>query len=697
MIEESGLKQRPRRDDYNSIHRALLTGLLSNVAFRTDTNEYTVAGGNKVFLWPGSGVLAKKPKWIVAAELVETTKRYLRTAARIDPGWIEPLAAHLVSRSYSEPHWEPSRNAAVAFEKVSLFGLTIVPRRNVPYGPIDPAKSRELFLQHGLVEGAFETSGEFFRFNRELLEEVESLQTKTRQPGYLRGEEARFEFYDQRIPADVYDGPRFEKWRRVAEQENPRLLYMTRSDLIEEQEAEVAAADFPDTLSIRQMQLPLEYRFEPGSAGDGVTLTVPKEGLNQLDVNRLGWLVPGLLEEKIVALIKSLPKDLRRRFVPATDTAKEILKQIRFGEGAFPVVVAKALSEFAGERIPAEQFQQVGLPSHLQMNIRVVDDAGEALTTGRDVSEIRRQLGMEAAQSFAAASPAEWNRDELTAWDFGNLPAQIELERGGVLLKGFPALIDRGEAVSLRLLDSPEAAARETRAGVRRLFVRSVPRELKAQVNWLPNLDQILLHAATLSDFKNLKPQLGELIADRAFFADERLPRTAAEFTQRAAAAKGRIGLAVQDVGTLLLPLMQAYHQARLAVERTQTPLWKPVLDDLRTQLAQLTAPGFLTSTPWAWLLHYPRFFRAIPLRLQKLAGPGFARDQSRQADVAARWARYVERLQQQQSQGILDPELALYRWMLEEYRVSLFAQELGTSLAVSDKRLDKQWAKVSP
>jgi ATP-dependent helicase HrpA len=719
-VEQAGLKQRARRaggvnppinatksknatdaditpDQYAAIHRALLTGLLSNIAYRPDGFEYTGAGGGKFHLWPGSATFSKKPKWIVAAELVETSRRYLRTVARINPNWIEPLAQHLVNRSYSEPHWDAAGASAVAYEKVSLFGLTIVPRRTVRYGPIDPAKSRELLIQHGLVEGDIELKGkvEFLDHNRRLLEELEALQAKSRQHDFLLGEEARYDFYDRRLPADAYDGPRLQKWRKTAERDNPRVLFMEKSDLLQEKAGDIDAGDFPDILPINQMRLPLEYHLEPGTDQDGITLTVPKEGLNQVDPHRLGWLVPGLLEQKIVAMIKSLPKAIRRAFVPAPETAKLVLQQIRFGEGDFNQAVARALSKIAGEPIPVEEFQLDRLPSHLRMNVRVIDGGGQALASGRDIEAIRRQMGAEASASFSALDTGAWNRDGITAWDFGDLPPHVNIERGGLTLKGYPALIDKGNSVSLRLLDSAQQALRETRAGQRRLFLISEKRHLKSQVDWLPKLDRLTLQAAAINGF-DLKRQTAELIADRALFAGGVISRTEAEFAANSKLGKQRISIAVQDVTALVVPIVEGQFEVRQALNKAKAPLLQFAVADLREQLKNLLGPTFLTSTPWDCLRQFPRYFRAMLFRLDKLAASP-ARDRQHQEDVHRRWHAYVQRAADHGQQGIHDAQLEYYRWLLEEYRVSLFAQKLGTAVPISPKRLDEQWAKARP
>ncbi len=695
LADEAGLKPRRRKDEYAPVHRAILTGLLSNLAFRSETYEYTTAGSGKAYLWPGSALFSKKPSWVMAAEVVETTRRYLRTCAKVDPDWIEPMADHLVKRSYHEAHWSRASSSAVAYEKVTLFGLTVVPRRRVAYGPIQPAHARELLIQHGLVEGELGMEADFLTHNQRLLEEMHRLQAKLRRNDLVLGEWSRYEFYDDRIPADVYDGPRLKKWLRNAERDNPRILYMSESDLIGEPVDESAAGQFPDAISLEGNEHPLDYRFEPGTEEDGVSLTVPLEAVGGLDRDRLGWLVPGLLESKVVALIKSLPKPIRRKLVPARDTAKRVLGQLRFGEGSLLSSLAAELTRIAGERVPPDAFEEEKLLGELRMNVRVVEAGGRTLAAGRELGEIRRKLGVELSDRFAELRDSRWCRDGIVAWDFDELPEQIDVEHNGVALKAFPALVDRGDSVSLRLMESSERAGRQTRHGLRRLFLLSAKRDLQAQVNWLPSLDQMLLHAASIPGF-DLKRQLAELIADRAFLADEAATaRSRGEFDRRLASGRKRIGPAVQEVAKLAGPLFEAYHQARLDLQQLTASQWQYAVEDIQGQLDGLVGPSFLTSTPWPWLRHYPRYFRAIIARLDKLRSGGLRRDRHNCEQIAARRQAYLDRARKHQDMCIVDPELTHYRWMLEEYRVSLFAQQLGTSLPVSAKRLDRQWAKI--
>jgi ATP-dependent helicase HrpA len=694
LATEAGLKRSPRRDDFDAVHRAILPGLLANLAFRTGTYEYTVAGGNTAYLWPGSGLFNERPGWVVAAEIVETTKRYLRCCARIDPRWIEPVAKHLVKRSYSDPHWDRASGSTMAFETVSLFGLVVVPRRRVAYGPVNPSHARELFIQHGLVEGQLDASAAFLQHNRQLVEEMEKLQAKLRRSDLLLGEWSRYEFYDERLPADVYDAARLKSWLQGTQRKNPRALFMSQADVVRQPVDDQSARHFPDAIQVGGNELSLEYRHEPGAEEDGLTVRVSLDEVQGLEPQHLDWLVPGLLEPKIVSLIKSLPKPVRRNLVPAPDTARAVLGEIPFGEGCLLDRLAVVLSRIAGEPITAESFQPDKLPRELRMNVRVEGTDGTTLAEGRDLGAIRRDLGAKISASFARLDDPRWTRDNLVAWDFDELPESVDVLREGVRLRGFPALIDRRESVSLRLVESADRAREESRHGLRRLYVLAAKRDIDAQVAWLPELKKVLLHAAAIPGL-DVKRQLADLIADRAFMAGQPVPRAKAAFRQAVAEGRKRIAPAVQDVVFLAPRLLEAYHEAQLAAEQTTAAVWQYAVDDVRAQLAGLVGPEFFTSTPWRWLQHYPRYFRAVAMRLDKLRGGSLARDQRNCREVAERTQASRDRAEQHRQTGIFDPQLVEYRWMLEEFRVSLFAQELGTAIPVSAKRLDRQWAKV--
>lgn len=681
---------------YAAIHRSLLAGLLASIATKTDTSEYLAAGGNKFFLWPGSGTFGSRPKWIVAAELVETTKRYARTVAKIDEEWIEPLAMHLVSRSHSEPVWDRRSATVLASEKVALFGLTIIPRRRVRYAHIDPVAARKLFLQHALVEGDYDTKAPFFAHNARAREEAAKLAAKTRRRDMIVEDDAIYSFYQSRLPAEVVDGHSLDKWRKEMEGNNPQILKMNAEDILPV-ETDVEPADYPDKLEIDRLKLPLEYHFEPGAEQDGITVTIPREALPQLTPERTDWLVPGLMEEKVEALIRSLPKQVRRELGPAPQVAERVTSEIRFGQRPLLSSVAELLTKAAGVRITPDMFAADKLPPHLLLNVRVVDEKGKKLSEGRDIAALREQVGVKPEDAKPQAEEKAWHRDGLKSWDFDMLPQRLDVKRAGVTLTKYPALLDQGESVALRLLDSAAEAERETRGGVRRLFAIAENRELKAQVQWLPGLDKLKLWGAPLAKKRPITEQLMDLLADRALYGDglfAGIPRSRIDFEELVRARRKHIVPAVQEVTKIVLPLFETYHEVRLALETSRPAAWSYALDDIRDQLAILLPPNFLTNQPWEWLQHFPRYLKAISLRFKKLS-TALARDKTNYDLVAPRVKAWKERVARPFMSDAEQEQLTVYRWMLEELRVSLFAQELGTSIPVSPKKLHNQWEKV--
>ncbi len=696
LVEEAGFKLHKRRDDAASIHRALLTGFIGNIAMLTESGDFLASGNQRLLLWPGSGLVGKKPKWIVAAELVETTRRYLRCAARINPDWIEPLAGHLLKRTYSDPEWDPQNGGTMAFERVSLFGLSIVQRRRVNYSRIDPALCRKMMIEQGLVGGNWDLDLSFFLHNKALIDELEALQVRTRRSDLLVDDDVRIAFYDKRIPPDVSDGFRLRKWLSIVDRQHSKILHMSKDDLRREGARDVTNLEFPDRIAVEHLSLPLEYHLEPGKDEDGITLSVPKEALNQVSQARLGWLVPGLLEEKVIALIKSLPKETRRMFVPANETAKVVLSKLKFGDGDFEEQVAKLLSEQGRVSVRAADFNLDGLPNHLRMNVKVIDDKGEQLAAGRNLLDLHKQLGGIAAASFKKAGSQQWSRDKLTEWNFGELPAQVSFSSGGVQLIGYPSLIDQGDTVAMRLIDTPTKAALETRAGLRRLAALSLRKPLKYQLDNLPDLNQWTLWSAALGCTGTFQQDLMDLVVDRAFFPERgAYPRTEADFKARLQTARGNLGEATQDIIAVLRPFFTNYADVRACLNATKSPLMAYAVADVKAQLGGLSGPKFLTRTPWVWLQQYARYMDAILRRIKKLTSNGVPRDRASHEIVQRCVSRFQSRSAEHAARELFDPELDLYRWMLEELRVSLFAQELRTALPISETRLDKQWEKV--
>jgi ATP-dependent helicase HrpA len=696
LCSQAGFSVPPRRNDHECIHRALLAGFLSSVAFRGDQFEYRVAGGQKALLWPGSAAYQRRPKWIMASEVLETSRLYLRTVARINPRWIEPLAEHLVKRTHRDPQWDPTVGAAMVVESVSLFGLPVVRQRRVRLAALDPAHAREMFIEHALVRGGYQTRAKFLAHNRQLVEDLERLQRKVRRYGLLRGEHARFGFYDRRLPAEVVDAASFERWRRDAERQQPGLLFMSPRNLLTDTDVAQDTEAFPDAISIGPMRLPLDYCFEPGTEHDGITITVPKEGFHQLDARRLEWLVPGLVEEKVAALIKSLPKTVRRGLVPVPDTARRALGELHYPEGCLSTALAATLTRIAGATISPEAFRISQVPDHLRMRIRVVDASGRAVAVGRDLASVRKQLWADAQPTWGAIDDQRFNRHGITHWDFGDLPERVELTRGGMVLSGYPALIDAGTSVSLHLATTPEAATQQMRGGLRRLVLLAVAGEIEPHIEWLPGLNELVALGSEFGDRAFWKQRLIELVADRAFLEALPLPRTQQAFEECLASGRERTGLAVQDVAPLVTLILEGYSAARRELRQATSSQWLYAAADIDSQLRELFRSDFLIATTWPQLQCYPRYLRAIQHRLDRLTSGNVARDRELFEEIDARWPAYLDLAAQYEREGIFDAALVQYRWLLEEFRVSLFAQQLGTLMPVSAKRLDHLWAKLN-
>lgn len=718
MAESSGLKTTKRHDDPQAIHRAVLSGLLSNVAQKGETHEYRGAGGQTFVLWPGSALFKSKPKWIVAAELVETTRKFARTVAGIDPAVIERLADHLVKRTYSEPVWDRKAGSVMANEKVLLFGLPIVVQRRVRYGSIAPEAARPIFIDQALVHHEMDTTAPFHRHNVALKEELAGWQAKLRQSQIFASEEAQFEFFDKLLPPTVYDVPSLDKWRKQAEQAKPEVLFLRKEILLENPNASLRTDLFPDQIRIGTMNLRVEYDLAPGESHDGLTIFVPVEGAGQLSETRLAWLVPGMLEEKVAALIKSLPKDVRRYFVPVPETAAAVVPQLRFGEGDLLAQMASTLRQICGENVTAEMFELDRLPDYLRARIRLVDGAGKAVTEGRDLKALQRQATTVAGAAGASVQDDRWQKDGLKEWPAEILPQQVTIRRAGAEVPAFPMLIDQGGAVGLRLSLDKAVAERNTKRATVRLFAAAEHRKLKEQINWWPNRGELNLHSTTLPKADPLLPtpsaavgpeagpgagaaagfeyQLELRLAERALFLEGTAPRTQAEFAERCRKARGLIPVAVQDVQKLVLPLLKSFHEIRRTLDQVKAPLLVPLASEIRSQIEHLMAPGFLWLCPWPWLQQYPRYLKAISTRWERLIGGGFDRDKSLAAAVRTHVARYQDHLQRKSKSPDFDPWTDPFRWLLEEYRVSVFAQQVGTVIPVSEKRMNQAWVELT-
>ena len=686
----------PRKQD--AIHRALLAGLLGSVGARGEGSEYAGIRGKKFHLFPGSALFRQRPAWVMAAEVVETTKVYARTVGPVHPGWVERAAAHMVKRTHFDPHWRPDIGRVLAYEKVTLHGLSIVPRRKVHFGPIDPRASREIFIHHALVLGEYETDAAFLAHNRRLIEQVQTLEAKARRRDILVDHKAQFAFYDARVPQRIYSAREFEKWRRQVEKQNPRLLFMTRRDLMLHPALGVTEELYPDALTVDGATFPLEYRFEPAHRADGVTVTIPLAALNQLRDETFQWLVPGLRFDKFVALMRTLRRELRVKFVPVPEFASAAARDLKPSDGPLLEALALHLGKASGEIVRPHDFRPEGISEYLRMNFRVVDAGGKQVAMGRDLGRIRRELGLRARTSFAAAPPPQYHRDDITRWDFGDLPERVEVDYQGTTLNGYLALVDAGGSVSLRLFDSPHAAADAMHGGVRKLFMLQLHDEITHLEHTLPDMDRLCQYYATVGGCDELTHDLLLAIADRAFFQDEPSAevRRREEFVARAEAGWRRLAEAAAEITSLAAELLEVFHAMNVALSPDFPTLWTRSIRDMRDQLAHLVYPSFLVRTPFQWLKHLPRYLRGIEIRLKRLADAGLNRDTQAMADVLPLWEQYKRRAADQREQGVADPLLDEFRWMMEELRVSLFAQDLKTAMPVSARRLSEQWELLS-
>ena len=765
---------------YEQIHRALLTGLIANVGMKSpDGNDYTGARGSRFHLFPASALFKAKPKWVMAAELVETTRLYARDVAVIQPEWIEQEAPHLVRYHYFEPHWEQKRGEVVASERVTLYGLTVLPRRPVSYGKIAPEEAREIFIRGALVAQESNLQTAFFAHNKKLIKEITELEHKSRKQDVLVDDEALFAFYNERLPEIVWkdakggvwgseeggqtqsdktadqngqanrrnvgrvaqathsdsndadnrerepslhnrqkvsDDPKpnkqpvsqkgrlkplpladirtFQAWLKTAECDNPRLLFLSRDDLMQHAAAHITEEQFPKFWQTADGKFKLSYRFEPHHPLDGVTMTVPLTVLNRLHAPSLEWLVPGMLREKIQLLIKALPKQIRRICVPVPDFITKFLESNPDRQAAIIPQLAHFIAKSAGDMRILEQIDQDAwaaqeLPEHCYLNLRIIDDGGQELAGGRKLHELQQQLGQAAAVTFRD-NTQEFERDNVTAWDIGTLPESIKFARGKQQLTGYLGLQkEKDGRIALRLFDTTEAAEQAHRQGV----IELMKLQLKEQVKDLNKGIQGFTQAAMLLKHINadtLRDDLTQAVCDRAFIGEDELPRNEKAFKEQIKRARSRLPAVKEALSRYLQETAAAYAELNGKLGK------HPLTHLLRQRLQTLLAAGFATRTPWAQWPRLPIYLKAMTLRLEKYSSNP-SRDAAREADI-----QELEQMWQEKTDGLvkqgqpISDDLAAFKWMIEELRVSLFAQELKTPYPVSVKRLLKEWGVIT-
>ena len=683
---------------YAAVHKAILAGLLSQIGNKTEEGDFLGARQRRFWVHPSSVIGRKKPNWLMAAELVETTKLFARMVAKIEPDWIEPLAGHLVKKNHFEPHWEKKRGQVVAYEQVTLYGLIVVGRRPVHYGPIDPPAARELFIREGLVRGEINSRARALTANRELLERMDELEAKARRRDILADEETLFGYYDARVPADIYQTASFENWYKRESQKDPQLLIMREEDVLARDAREVTAAQYPDHLRIGELQLPLEYHFEPNHPRDGVTLRVPAPLLPQLRRERLDWLVPGLIEAKAVALVRGLPKAIRKNFVPVPDFVGAALAKISFGEGALPEALGRELTRMTGARVPDEAWAEAaaGLENHLKMNIEVVDARGKFLGEGRDLAELTARFA-EASQAALAPPQQKAEQKPVEAKGFAQVAEKAQAKMAGLSMTVYPALVEEGGVVKEARFPTQAEADWQHRRALQRLLLQQLAEPAKYLRHKLPGLTELGLLYRDMGKVDALVEDILLASLDSCILDGEaQLPRDGAALASLAERKRGDWTAHAERLARLTLEILKHWHGLQKRFKGKIDLAQAVALNDIKAQLGNLVYPGFVRETPAEWLKEYPRYLKAIEQRFEKI-GAQLQRDRVWSGELAGYWEQYQTRLKKHLQEGKRDAELALYRWMLEEYRVSLWAQQLGTRMAVSDKRLNKQWSQVEP
>lgn len=679
-IRESGEDADPAR-----VHAALAAGLLSHIGLRDgDSRDYTGARNTKFVLAPGSVLSKKPPRWIVVADLVETSRLFGRTAARIDPESVERVAGHLVQRSYSEPHWNAQRGAVLAFERVTLYGLPLVPRRTVNYGQIDPEVARDLFIRHALVEGDWQTRHHFFADNIRLRAELEEIEDRARRRDLLISDEELFALYDARIPPEAVSAKHFDAWWKKQRHKTPELLTFTRAELLRSD----AADEHPDTWRTEDLALPLTYRFEPGAADDGVTVHIPVEVLTRIGGDGFAWQVPALREELVTALIKSLPKELRRNFVPAPDTARAILDDLHPGAGSLLTEIQRELRRRSGVVVPVEAFDLSKVPDHLRVTFAVEATDGTEVARGKDLAGLQDRLAAPVQRAVADAVAGQWQRIGLTAWptDLVELPRTVEQRSGGHTVRGFPAFVDTGTAVDVRVFASQAEQSATMRSGLRRLLRLIAPSPVKAVERGLDTRTRLTLNA-------NPDGTLAALLEDCADAAVDVLLRdivwSKAEFDSLAARVTTSLAATTADIAGRVGTVLAAAHEARVAIPDRPPAAQADAIADIRGQLDRLLCPGFVTAAGATRLADLTRYLLAIGRRLERLPH-ALGADRERMARVHAVEDAYDDLLRTLSPVRAAGSDVADIGWQIEELRVSLWAQQLGTPRPVSEQRIYK-------
>ena len=676
--------------DYDAIHQAILSGLLSHAGLKNEDGEYQGARNNIFAIFPGSNLRKKRPLWIMAAEMLETQRHYGLTVAQIDPLWLEKQASHLIKKSYSEAHWEKRPAQISAYEKSTLYGLIINPRKKINYGPIDPELSRELFIRGAFVDREYSSHAAFFQHNQQLFSDIEKLEHQSRRQDVLVEDEVVYQFYDERIPAGIYNSKKFDTWRKEVEKDNAEILYLSRDYLMQHTAGDITEEQYPKQIMVNNTPLPLSYHFEPGSSDDGVTLTVPLTLLNTLNPIQFEWLIPALLREKTTQLIKTLPKNLRKNFVPVPQFADACIDALN--DRSLPLIhsISQQLTKITGITIPDDAWQVDSLDSHFFMNFDIRDQHNKSLAKGRNLSSIQASLSQQVSEQFSTNIKWELEQSGLTQWDFGDLPEVINKTVNNLNIEGFPALQDDEDSVSIVIVDTQTQAEEIHHLGLKRLYLLALKQQIKYLSKNLPNIQKICMSYATIGGCNDLKLAIVDASIEKSFFENKNRIINKKSFEECLQQGSNNLVNNANKICEILSDVFETYTKIRKQIKKNTKPNWLISLNDIQSQLEHLIYEDFLYYTPAEYLSSYPRYLQAIQQRLDKLQQTA-ERDRQYTNMLTPYWDHFIEL----NDDYYEHPVFSLYRWMLEEYRVSLFAQGLKTQMPVSEKRLEKQWQEV--
>lgn len=690
LCKDLDLKQSSSEAELDNVHRALLSGLLANVAIKTDKKGYLGTRNRHLNVFPGSGLFKKGPKWMMAAEIAETSKLYARQVAAIQSDWIEAQAEHLLQYSYRDAHWQRKKGTVGAWAQSTLYGLIINPKKGVNYARINPQESRQIFIRDALVGGELVTRGEFHRFNQSLLDEVTTLEEKSRRRDIVVDPEELVRFYDAIIPDTICTASDFEKWRKVYESDHPRGLYFAREQLLADDAVEVSNKDYPDQIEMNGMVLPLKYHFAPGQDDDGVTLVCPVEVLNRVSSARCEWLVPGMIEEKITLLIKALPKSLRRNFVPAPDYASAATAAMNAEEGSLLGGLSRQLHRMTGVKVTQEDWDSGNLPPHLKMRFVVVGNSGQELRSGRNLQELQDAYVGEVEETLLRFSDNSIERDNVTDWNFGDLPTSVDIEKSGMTLQGFPALLEQDTGVGIKLFATEHAARTSMPMGLRALFREVLKEEVRYLHRKLPGIDVLALRFTPFGSKQLLINDIVNAAIDEVFIDKEHLPRSRDAFIELLNTGKPQLVSVAGQFCDTLGRVFEQHRQVAKRLEKSMSLSWIEPAGDIKDQIASLMYPGFVSATGLSRMNRLPVYFQAMDKRLDAIdRSPD--KDRRRRAELLPVWESFKDLpLSRDDDPDYVDARRAI-RWGFEELRISLFAQDLGTVEKVSVSRLENR------